>query len=89
VDEKNVVQRREVELGKQEGPRRVVAKGLDADDTVVVEGILRVRPGVTVKPNFAAPASPDAAKPKAAAPAEAPAGKGGEPKEAPTKEDAS
>ena len=49
---------RPVELGTASGNDVVVAKGLAAGDRVVVEGILKVQPGVAVRPM---PITPDAA----------------------------
>lgn len=65
VDDTNVVHRRPVKVGLLQDGQREIAEGLDADDRVIVEGLLRVRPGVTVKPH---PAEPEAA-PEAAGPA--------------------
>jgi multidrug efflux pump subunit AcrA (membrane-fusion protein) len=39
---------------------RVIKDGLKADDRVVVNGLMRVRPGQKVKPEEQAPASPQA-----------------------------
>lgn len=54
----NVVQPKYVELGQRLGDLRVITSGITADDTVVVNGLMRVRPGAKVEPQFA----PDAAK---------------------------
>jgi hypothetical protein len=48
VDEHGVVQYRPVETGRLVGGLRVVTNGLEAGDVVVVNGLQRVRPGVTV-----------------------------------------
>ncbi|MDE1170077.1 MAG: efflux RND transporter periplasmic adaptor subunit [Verrucomicrobium sp.] len=50
VDASNKVVYREVVLGKKAGDRRVVEKGLQAGDRVIVDGIQRVRPGAAVAP---------------------------------------
>ncbi len=50
VDDQNVVHYRPVQVGPLRGQLRVVRSGLSADDRVIVNGIQRVRPGVTVKP---------------------------------------
>lgn len=48
VDQRNVVQYRPVVTGKSVEGLRVVTDGLDAGDVVIVNGLQRVRPGVTV-----------------------------------------
>ncbi|HVS22903.1 MAG TPA: efflux RND transporter periplasmic adaptor subunit, partial [Gammaproteobacteria bacterium] len=48
VDEHNVVQYRPVVTGRSVEGLRVVTQGLDAGDVVIVNGLQRVRPGVTV-----------------------------------------
>lgn len=50
VDEHEVVQYRPVTTGKSVEGLRVVTQGLDAGDVVIVNGLQRVRPGVTVAP---------------------------------------
>jgi RND family efflux transporter MFP subunit len=50
VDAKNQVESRGVKVGSLEGGLRVVAAGLGPDDRVIVNGMQRVRPGVTVEP---------------------------------------
>ncbi|MFG1477528.1 efflux RND transporter periplasmic adaptor subunit [Xanthobacter sp. V4C-4] len=62
----NKVGQRFVTLGALAGDQRVVLDGLKLDDTVVVNGLMRVRPGVTVSPQFAD--APKADAPKADAP---------------------
>jgi membrane fusion protein (multidrug efflux system) len=48
---------------------RVVQKGLEAGERVVVEGFLKVRPGMVVTPKpVEAPAAGEPAKPAAQAP---------------------
>jgi len=44
----NVVQQRRIEAGQVVDTRRVVEKGLAADDRVVVSGMLRAIPGEKV-----------------------------------------
>jgi RND family efflux transporter MFP subunit len=89
ADEHDLVQRRDVEVGKLEDGYRVILRGLGGDDRVLVEGLQLVRRGMTVKSILveasavvgpakapgAAKSAPEAAKPpaKAAKPA---AGKG-------------
>ncbi len=48
VDEQGVVQYRPVETGRLVDGLRVVEDGLAAGDVVIVNGLQRVRPGVTV-----------------------------------------
>jgi multidrug efflux system membrane fusion protein len=51
---KNEVQRRNVRLGARYGAWRVIEdKVLSPEDRVIVEGLLRVRPGVVVQPKVA------------------------------------
>jgi RND family efflux transporter MFP subunit len=50
VNDKNVVEYRPVKLGPRQGALRAVSDGLGAGDWVIVNGIQRVRPGVTVTP---------------------------------------
>lgn len=50
VDKGNVVQRREVTTGALVGGLRVIESGLEANERVVVKGILRARPGSSVTP---------------------------------------
>jgi len=50
VNEQNVVEYRPVKLGSIHGGLRSVAEGLATGEWVIVNGIQRVRPGVTVTP---------------------------------------
>jgi RND family efflux transporter MFP subunit len=52
VNDKNVVERRPVELGALHDGLRVVERGLTRDDRVVVRGVGDLRPGVEVKPDL-------------------------------------
>jgi membrane fusion protein (multidrug efflux system) len=61
VGEGNVAQRRNVTLGRSSGMTAVIEGGLEGGETVVVEGLQRVRPGQPVNP---APAAPPAARPR-------------------------
>lgn len=75
VNDKNVVEYRPVKLGITAGPLRVVEEGIQPTDRVIVNGVQRARPGVTVNPQDAdaPPESPaDAAAPAGAAPAPTP-----------------
>src|SRR5436190_13324396 len=48
VDDQNVVRYRPIETGRQIDGLRVVTSGLEPNDVVIVNGLQRVRPGVTV-----------------------------------------
>jgi RND family efflux transporter MFP subunit len=48
VDAAGLAQRRTIELGRRIGQLRIIASGLEANDTVVVSGIQRVRAGSPV-----------------------------------------
>lgn len=50
VGEGDVVQSRVVELGPLHEGLRVIRSGIGAEDRVIVEGLLRARPGATVTP---------------------------------------
>jgi len=50
VGQDNKVRRRDIKTGPLVGTMRVIEKGLKKDERVIVEGILRVRPGVKVQP---------------------------------------
>lgn len=60
VGPENTVQVRPVVLGPLDGDRRVIKSGLNADDVVVVNGLMRVRPGVKVTPQEEKPPAPPA-----------------------------
>ncbi len=63
VDEKDTAQPRYVTLGPVVDGRRVIKEGLNEKDRIIVNGLMRVRPGVKVTPkeeNPAAPAGPQA-----------------------------
>jgi len=45
----NVVERRNIILGAKHGEMVIVREGLKPDESVIVDGLLRARPGVTVK----------------------------------------
>ncbi|XZE33256.1 efflux RND transporter periplasmic adaptor subunit [Pirellulaceae bacterium SH501] len=48
VAEDGTVSRRDVELGLTEDKMRVVKKGVDADDRIIINGLQRARPGMKV-----------------------------------------
>jgi RND family efflux transporter MFP subunit len=50
LDDKNVVERRNITLGEKYGEMVVITDGLDGTETVVIDGIQRARPGATVTP---------------------------------------
>jgi RND family efflux transporter MFP subunit len=50
VDDKNIIQYKPVKIGQVDGGLRVILDGLTATDQVIVNGLQRVRPGLTVKP---------------------------------------
>jgi RND family efflux transporter MFP subunit len=50
VDEQNTVKQRTVSLGERLGSERFVVAGLSAGESIVVNGLHRVRPGMTVQP---------------------------------------
>lgn len=56
VNDENTVEVRRVEIGVLDGSMRVVEKGLDRDDRVIVLGALRARPGSKVTPKTQEPA---------------------------------
>jgi len=62
VGEDNAVKQKYVTLGTLQGDLRVIKSGLDPDDRVVVNGLMRVRPGVKVTPQEQG-AAPDGQKP--------------------------
>jgi RND family efflux transporter MFP subunit len=64
VNKENVVEQRKVEIGQLEGDMRVIEKGINADDRVLVAGIMRAIPGQKVDPRMQTAGT---AKPAAAA----------------------
>ena len=62
VNKDNVVEQRKVEIGQVVDDMRVIEKGLNKDDRVVVTGILRAVPGQKVDPQLQ---SADATRPAA------------------------
>ena len=57
LDENNKVQYRPVTLGSKQNGLRLIKEGLAAGDTIVVNGLQRVRPGAPVNPTEVAMAS--------------------------------
>ena len=66
VNEKGVVETRQVDTAGVEGKDWTVTSGLKTGDKVIVEGVAKVKDGATVK---AKPYQPQAATPQGAAPA--------------------
>ena len=50
LDQHNTVQYRAVTLGQKQQSLRLISQGLKAGDTVVINGLQRIRPGITVDP---------------------------------------
>ncbi|PCI56592.1 MAG: efflux transporter periplasmic adaptor subunit [Gammaproteobacteria bacterium] len=50
VDNSNIVKQRHVVLGRRINAMWIVEEGLEADEQVIIEGLQKVRPGVTVNP---------------------------------------
>jgi membrane fusion protein (multidrug efflux system) len=67
VGDDDVVEHRSVKLGAAREGMRVVRSGLEPDDRVILEGLLRARPGakVTPQPGGRAPGPVDVAAPEA------------------------
>lgn len=63
VDAENKVSQRRVELGAANGAMVSISGGLHEGDTIVIEGLQRVRPGIVIAPSPAAPAPSAPAKP--------------------------
>jgi len=62
VNNKNVVEQRQVETGEQvDGSLRIINSGLKPDERVVVGGVMRALPGNTVAPVTATAAAPEKA----------------------------
>ncbi len=53
VDDNSKVAYREVTLGENLHGKRIITKGLKDGDTVITEGLIRMRPGLLVKPTVA------------------------------------
>jgi hypothetical protein len=53
VDAENTVRITPVTLGSQFGSLRAIAKGLNGDERVIVNGLLKARPGSKVQPHEA------------------------------------
>jgi RND family efflux transporter MFP subunit len=70
IGDKDQIEHRQIKIGKIRNGLRAITEGLKGDERVVVKGVQRVRPGVTVVAKPATPpASPAGANPSAKAPA--------------------
>lgn len=69
VGKDDKIEYRQVTAGSSVGKLRVIEKGLSEGETVVIEGLQKIKPGMTVKPETASQKS------KKAAPSPKPAGK--------------
>ena len=58
LNDKNIVERRSVETGQQIGEKRLITSGLQGDERLIVEGLLRAIPGHEVAPDWAAGSAP-------------------------------
>lgn len=69
VDGDNTVRQKFVTLGTLQGPLRVIKSGIEPDDRIIVNGLMRARPGAKVTPQEqgAKPATPPAGAPAAGA----------------------
>ncbi len=50
VNDKSMVEYRQISIGESMGGERIVTSGLKAGDKVITEGVIRLRPGMPVKP---------------------------------------
>jgi RND family efflux transporter MFP subunit len=57
VKDKNVVERRQVDIGEQVGEMRVIKSGLTGNERVIIDGMLRAIPGHEVTPEEAGKAA--------------------------------
>ncbi|MBU2872076.1 efflux RND transporter periplasmic adaptor subunit [Colwellia sp. E2M01] len=60
VDEENKVQYRAITMGDKIGALRIIKSGLDNNDTIILNGLQRVRPGSLVTPKLIDMADEDA-----------------------------
>ncbi len=66
VDAENKVTRKQVSLGRRRAGMVEITSGLQEGEQVVSEGTFRVRPGMTVQPEGAAPVAPPRGRPAVA-----------------------
>lgn len=69
VDGENTVKQKYITLGTLQGPLRVIKSGLEADDRVIVNGLMRARAGVKVTPQEQGAQPPATGAPGGAPPA--------------------
>jgi len=69
VDPKDIVSRRKIRVGSQEGDLRVIESNLGPDDLVIVNGLQKARPGGKVKPTREGAPAPGPAPVVASGPA--------------------
>lgn len=62
VNDQDLVEYRQVKTGSLYRGRRIVRDGLEAGEKIVVGGLQRIRPGMTVQANVVQPDTADAAK---------------------------
>jgi membrane fusion protein, multidrug efflux system len=62
VDDAGLISAKPVRTGPRIDGYRVIREGMTGDETIVINGLMRVRPGVTVKPELTTlpPVAPDA-----------------------------
>ena len=72
VDADNKVQQTRVVLGQSTPVTAAIISGLTEGQTVIVDGIQRVRPGITVIPGPASPGPPRVFRPPVSLPLHAP-----------------
>jgi membrane fusion protein (multidrug efflux system) len=60
VDAENTVEVREVALGPTKGNMQVVESGLDGGETLIIEGLQKVRAGTVVRPTLMTESAPGA-----------------------------
>jgi multidrug efflux system membrane fusion protein len=69
INDKQAVEYRPVTVGAMHDDLRIVSAGLKAGERIVVSGLMRVRPGMTVQPQPIAMDAPSAAQAAASQPA--------------------
>jgi membrane fusion protein (multidrug efflux system) len=67
VDEKGLAQPRPVQVGQWAGEDWVITSGLNAGDKVILDGVMKIKPGAPVTIAAAKPAAPAPAQPQATA----------------------
>lgn len=58
ISDKDQIEHRQVKIGKMRNGLRAITEGLKGDERIVVKGVQRVRPGVTVVAKLATPPAP-------------------------------